>query len=192
MSVLKTLGQSTDPKLHGENGSEIKGISYEVMSPHAKYVINKILRNITEQFWDPTRDNVTAFENKMRDLPADGTYKEFTVLQTSADYTQTYGDMAKTVVPAPGIPGGAKARKAAMGVKEKGDDAVARGGASMPAFASGQERIVYDSAKKRFFFTPTHYQGFTDSSVAPPTYYNPFFLVTNVDPDNALKYGPGF
>jgi hypothetical protein len=192
MSILMTLGYSGTPKLTGENGSEIKSLSYDDLNPHARYVINKILRNINEQFWDPTRDNVTVFENKMKDLPAGGTYKEFTVLATDASYSQTYNDMAATVVPAPGIPGGAKARKAAKSVKDKGDEAVALGGGDLPAFASGMMRIVYDSANKRYFYTPTHYVGFSDSSVVPAVYYNPFFLVTDIDPNNAKKYGPGF
>ena len=148
--VLKSTGTSMDPKLTGENGSEIEGLDYHSLSPHAKHVVNKIKRDPNEVFWDPSRDNVTTFENKKKDLPAGGTYKEFTVLATSADYTSTYDDLSKTVVPAAGIAGGAKARKAAIGANDKGDLGVSKGYGGQGVFASGTERIVYDSAGKKF------------------------------------------
>lgn len=188
--VLKSMGVSLKPKVTGWNGSEIKGLGYDQLSPHARYVVNKIKRNISEQFWDPGRDNVTVFGNKGKDLPEVGTYKEFTVLATDASYSSTFDQLATTIVPMPGIAGGAKARKAALGDKDRGDVGVAAGYGTLGSFAGGVERIVYDSAGSKFYYTPTHYVGHKDEAAG--VYYNPFFLITDIPADSQTFFGPGF
>ena len=178
MSLLKDLGETTDPAITAVNGSTIKTLNYNLLSPHAKYVINKVRRqgSTKEKYWDPTRDGVTNFQNKGGDLPASTNYLEYTVLPISADYSMDYDTLSTQ-------PG-----RANRSARRKGREAQALGGGDMPVFDSGAERLVSDCTNTGvFYFTPTHYVGETIDGI----YYNPFFRIVGIA-DQFLRYGPGF
>jgi hypothetical protein len=182
LELLKTLGRAGDPALHGANGSTIKSLRFYELPPHARYVIAKIIRRKTDQkdypFWVRERDRTTVFQNEAKDLPtlADGAeYREYTVLRVTepelkdaSGRPRKYGASPKAQTPDPFV--------------------------GLSKFASGAQRIVHADGDSGYYYTPTHYIGASDGS----TYYNPFFLVTDIPKghlsgtENETLHAPGF